>query len=204
MTVFGLVSSGSLMARPAHIHTQQIVTVARELFLEHGTTLSTAVIAQHLGISEGSIYRRFPTKADLLRRAMGLPDLGFCAAWHTRADTGEVSENLVEMCRAIVSHLREVIPRLQALRQCEAWESPHSQVQPEQSPPLRVRSALIRYLDLEVAAGRVDFADTELTARMLLGTLAHFVFLEHLGIESHDAEPLIERTVTFMLRRGAS
>ena len=202
MTVLGLVSSGSLMARPAHIHTQHIVTVARELFLEHGTTLSTAAIAQHLGISEGSIYRRFPTKADLLRHAMGLPDLGFCASWYTLAGTGDVSANLVEMCRAIVSHLREVIPRLQALRQCEAWESPHAQS--ELSPPVRMRSALIQYLDLEVAAERVNFADTELTARMVLGTLAHFVFLEHLGIESQDAEPLIERTVAFVLCRGAS
>ena len=192
------------MARPAHIQTQDIVTVARELFLQRGTALSTAAIAQHLGISEGSIYRRFPTKAALVRQAMGLPDLTFCAKWEQLASEGEVGTNLAQICRATMSHLREVIPRLQALQYCAESEIHRSVDTVPTSSPVRVRAALKRYLDAEVRAHRLDAMDTDVAARMVLGMLAHFVFLEHLGLEQADSEPLIERTVDFLLKGRAA
>ena len=59
------------MARPPSISNQQILDAARAVFLAHGLAkASTVDIARRAGVSEGSIFNRFPTKDDLFRAAM--------------------------------------------------------------------------------------------------------------------------------------
>ena len=54
------------MGRPAIVDTEDLLRVAREIFLAQGFAVPTATIARAAGISEGSIYKRFATKEDLI------------------------------------------------------------------------------------------------------------------------------------------
>ncbi len=45
----------------------RILEAARAVFAEHGLGVGIDVVARHAGVGVGTIYRRFPTKEDLLR-----------------------------------------------------------------------------------------------------------------------------------------
>jgi AcrR family transcriptional regulator len=74
---------------------QRIVTAACEVFAEHGLDVPMEDIAKHAGVGVGTLYRRYPSRADLIaaafetkmtayaeaaREALANPDpwLGFC------------------------------------------------------------------------------------------------------------------------------
>ncbi len=44
----------------------RLVIAAREMFAEHGVEVAMADIARHAGVSNGTLYNRFPTRQDLL------------------------------------------------------------------------------------------------------------------------------------------
>ena len=64
------------MARPTVIRNEAILQAARDVFLERGILATSAEVAQRAGVSEGSLFKRFKTKADLFRAAMGLDEIG--------------------------------------------------------------------------------------------------------------------------------
>lgn len=43
-----------------------LLTAAREMFAEHGIDVAMADIARHAGVSNGTLYNRFPTRDDLI------------------------------------------------------------------------------------------------------------------------------------------
>jgi AcrR family transcriptional regulator len=44
----------------------RVVTAARKMFAEHGIDVAMAEIARHAGVSNGTLYNRFPTRQDLI------------------------------------------------------------------------------------------------------------------------------------------
>ena len=59
------------MARPTVIRDEQILDAARIVFLERGVLATTAEVAQRAQVSEGSLFKRFKTKAEQIGRASG-------------------------------------------------------------------------------------------------------------------------------------
>ena len=60
------------MARTKKISDEQILEAARVVFAERGFAATTAQIATQAGISEGSIFRRWKSKDELLIDALEL------------------------------------------------------------------------------------------------------------------------------------
>ena len=61
------------MARPRTIDEADILRSAREVFMEQGARGSTREIARRLGVSEATLFKRYPTKVDLFLAAMTPP-----------------------------------------------------------------------------------------------------------------------------------
>ena len=59
--------------RPRSIDSEQLLTVAREVFLERGIRATTLEVAVRAGVSEGALFHRFKNKEGLFRAAMELP-----------------------------------------------------------------------------------------------------------------------------------
>ncbi len=55
----------SPVPRPRKIDDATILTAARPLFLEKGPGATTKEVAAHAGVSEGLLFQRYKTKADL-------------------------------------------------------------------------------------------------------------------------------------------
>jgi AcrR family transcriptional regulator len=165
------------MARPTSISTEHIVDVARRLFLEGGYGVSTSAIAGAAGISEGTIFKRFPTKEALFMAAMGLPKPTFLSELPSRVGSGDIRARLVELAFEMHAFYAQLMPRMMMMMSKGA-SSPMAHFDGmEVPPPVRILLAVRAYFEAEHAAGRMCCDRPELAARLFTGGIVHFVVL---------------------------
>ena len=198
------------MPRPVTISTEHIVECARAQFLEHGSSVPTSVIAQAAGISEGTIFKRFPTKMALFSAAMGLPEPDFLEALEGRAGRGVMRDQLCLLGREIYEFCADLMPRVMMVMSKgimpETMCTEDRRVLP---PPIRVIRGVQRYFVAEEALGRLRCQHSEMAARMFVGTIVHSVLLnlrvptanEHIMT---DRDTLIEHLVDTLLEGVAA
>ena len=69
------------MARPATIKDEEILRAAARCFSARGISATTAEVAERARISEGTIFHRFKSKAELFRGRHGHQADDFAAEW---------------------------------------------------------------------------------------------------------------------------
>lgn len=170
------------MARPRTIDPTRILQVARELFLERGCDVPTADIARAAGISEGSIFRRYPTKHDLFLAAMGLDRPRWTEGLAERAGQATVRENITQLVREGIAFFEEMLPRMMLVwSRREAAPTAEQQKIAHEGPRLALEK-LTHYFEAERALGRIAIATPEVTARMVLAAIANYAFFKTMGV----------------------
>lgn len=188
------------MGRPPHITTDQIVDAARELFLERGPAVTTAEIAERAQCSEGTIFRRFPTKEALFVRAIAsveLPD------WETllrpRDDQETIEARLHELAETVLQMMLQLMPRIMMMKSRLHLSPSEMFASLGASPPAEAIRRLTAYLESERRAGAIATGDPEVVARLFLGALHHYAFCEHAGI--NDLLPMPRESFLRQLAR---
>jgi AcrR family transcriptional regulator len=194
------------MARPVTIKDETIVAAAREVFLERGIAATTAEVAERAGVSEGSVFKRFKTKSDLFRAAMGnAPMPSFYEDLPHRVGQGDIDQALFTLGMEIVFFFQDLIPVVMM-----SWSNPGARGLPDMiagpnPPPVRAVKALAGYFEAEMRLGRLRRCDPEIVARTFLGALHHFAFFELLHLPDGElpigAETYV-RGVVAILRGG--
>jgi AcrR family transcriptional regulator len=160
------------MARPTSISNQQILDAARTVFLAHGfTKASTADIARRAGVSEGSIFNRFPTKDDLFSAAMDEAQPP-ALTLDRYIGQGDVRKNLVHITVESVHFLNGLLPKLM-LRWSERDLATDASVC---NRPREILRALTAFFKAEKALGRVD-GDPPIAARIFMGAVWNYCFM---------------------------
>ena len=179
------------MARTRTISDEQILEAAREVFFEEGIQGTTAEIARRAGISEGTIFRRFPTKQDLFLAAMGLSQGPvWIETLQELQGQGDLEANLIRIADEILDFFLILIPKMHLVLTCGANVSlPDVFEGPGEAPPLRALKAVMGFFLAEQKAGRMRATDPEILARMFLGSLHHWAFAEICGINDYMAMP---------------
>lgn len=179
------------MARPVTIRESDLLEAARFVFLEKGTQATTAQVAQRAGVSEGTLFKRFGTKADLFRAAMSLgerPEPPSFARIDELVGRADVEANLVMLGCDVIAFFERLMP-LWTLQ----WSNPRlagrlpEHLEAPNPPPLEAQRKLARYLDREVELGRVAIANTAAFARAFLGSMNAYVFFEMLARQGSQA-----------------
>ena len=183
------------MARPVSIKTETIIEAARQVFLERGIQATTAEVAERAGISEGTIFKRYKSKIDLFRAAMGqdLIDPTWTKRLSARVGHGAVDDNLFEIGMGIIAFFRELMPLMMM-----AWSNPAPNGLPgplagPNPPPMRALKLLTGFFEAEMRGGRLRKHDAEIVARTFLGGLNNFVFFEIL-YRANNELPLAAET----------
>ncbi len=177
------------MARPAHIREEELLAAAREVFLQQGIRATTADIAKHAGVSEGTLFKRFRSKEELFLAAMrdpddeeGMPDPIDLAA---RVGKASVEETLLELGRHLTDKFFILIPKMMMV-----WANsngangpfmPGKQPRIGGGPPpnaIRGIRMFAGYLEAEMRLGRISRHDPEIVARTFSGALWQYVFFE--------------------------
>lgn len=178
------------MARPVVIRDETIIQAAREIFLERGIQATTAEVALRAGVSEGSVFKRFKSKFELFRAAMGAEARpSWMEGLEARVGAGDVRENMTALALEIIEFFRRIMPIMMM-----GWSNPGPNGLPhfgDKTPlPIQAVKRLTAYFEAEMRLGRLRHHDPEVLARIFLGSLNSFVFLEVIQREHSDELPL--------------
>jgi len=167
------------VSRPVSIKNEAILGAARKVFLQHGYQAGTKKVAREAGVSEGSLFKHFKTKADLFMAAMET-DAGILS-WEEKlmksVGKGDVRKNLESAGMQILEHLEVMLPCVMMVRSSGITiAQPHRQDGSRVPHPIQRMYALANYFRAESKAGRLVIKNPEVQAQILFGTMAHYVF----------------------------
>lgn len=168
------------MARAHEVSTEEMLETARQCFLEHGPGVSTAVIAERLGVAQGTLFKRFGTKRELLLAALTPPEPPWVARLEAGPDDRDLRVQLEELARDVAIWFDRMVPCVAALH--ASGIPPDCLLAAEDLPrPVRAQRALAGWLSRARAQGRLGDGDPDAMAMALLGGLHLRAFLKHVG-----------------------
>ncbi len=171
--------------RPPVISSDELLEIARRVFLEQGIRATTAEVAHRAGVSEGTLFHRFKSKDALFREAMrfdpaATPEpLSDIAG---RAGQGELRETLVDVGTRMLAIGRVALPMMMM-----SWSNPGGEFSLEKLGDAGCRGRgyhqaflnLRDFFEREIAAGRLhERNQPEALARIFMGSLHHFCMTE--------------------------
>lgn len=168
------------MARNKTITDEEILAVARSLFLKEGAKASTRTIAKIAGISEAVIFQRFSTKEDLFFAAMILPSAQLEAIFNIQPGEKQVTANLISVSLQIVNYFREVMPVFLALVSHPSFNM-QTFLERHTMPGMQLNKKLAEYLNSEAQLGRIRKDNIVAAASVLLSHLHNLALSESIG-----------------------
>ena len=170
------------MARTRSISNEQILSAAREIFMEQGIEAKTSEIARHAGVSEGTIFARFKTKEALFIEAMAMPTTPpWMASLDDKVGKGALREQIEGQGNDMLAFFLELIPKM-SMAMSHSHEIRQKIMRQKASPPVVAIKRISSYFEREQRIGRLGPCDPEILARALMGALHHFAFAELHGI----------------------
>ena len=177
------------MARPRQVTDEQVLEVARAVFLEQGVQVPVSVIAGRLGVSDAAIFKRFGTKDDLIFAALLPPEQPvFLALLAAGPGPGDLRAQLVRLAEAIAATLQSMIPAMSVLRS-SGLDHRQAFTRYDVPPPVRAQQAIAAWLRVAQEQGRLSsHFDPGPTAMVIMGALHFRFFLCHVVLDS-EANP---------------
>src|SRR3954471_9463570 len=168
------------MARPTTISDERILEAARAVFLEHGIAATTAEVAKRAGVAEGSIFKRFATKAELFKAAMQIEfeDPDFIRTLISARDEEDPRETLFQVGLQAVGFFRRMMPLVMLQFGTGKKLGVPEQLLGPNAPPLRALNALAAFIERQIKSGRMRKHEPEIVARMMMGSIQSYVFFE--------------------------
>ncbi len=183
------------MPRKKTITDEEILAVARSLFLQEGAKASTRMLAKMVGISEAVIFQRFSTKEEIFFAAMVPPAAELDAIFGIQPGEKEVIANLKAIGLQIVGYFCEVMPIFLSLIAHPAFDLP-TFLQRHMLPGMQIIDRLTEYLNAEVELGRIQGSNVAATAAILLSHLHNLALSESIGAhQSIDLECAISDAI---------
>jgi AcrR family transcriptional regulator len=206
-----------LAARPRQISDDDILKVACECFLENGPVVSVQVIADRLGISQPTLFKRFNTKEELLVAAlMPKPDSLPVLNWlKDEPNPGPFLPQLEILISMLWKTIEIVFPKVSMLAMCGI---PHRQIQSriDKIPLLLVLEKVADWIAAAQRQGHIrKDGDPIIWAQMCMGPLqgrAALKFILHANLDDETDsryrqfknDKLFVRSTAEQLWRGMS
>lgn len=169
------------MARPRTVSDAEILEAARTIFLAQGGSASTGAIAEHVGLSQAALFKRFGTKRDLMLEALKPPaQPDFVTLLGDGPDPDRSTRDQVaEFAEAALRFFRQLVPRIMVLT--TSGLSPEDLFGTfEEPPPLVAQRRLAEWLEVAMEQGRVRRGDAFAVANLILAPMHMRAFSAHL------------------------
>ena len=145
------------MGRQKTISDEELLARAREVFVERGFAGSTREIARRAGVSEGVLFQRHATKADLFFAAMALPSVDLQALFDARFDSAR--DQLASVTAAMIDYFRDSMPVLLPLLSPPVFEVEEFSRRHPDSPFGALRRGLVAFFARERESRRIGPVD---------------------------------------------
>ena len=202
------------MGRTARVNRGQVLSAAREAFVERGYEGATlADIAGRIGVSAAALLRHAPTKRDLFVACMGEGEpetmpLAFLEEMDGSEDPRRVLRRAAEtIVPFLESKMRQIVARWVYFKRVPGVGRMPLPFDPaaRPTPPQKNLKYLEGYMRRAARRGRLRIDDPSAAALSFLATLHSYVFLQHVMEVLEKPMPL-ERyleTVLDIWTRGA-
>jgi AcrR family transcriptional regulator len=168
-----------MMARPPKITTEEIIAVARQVFLEQGAGASTLIIAERAGISEAAIFKRFGTKQALFLASMGISDNHpWISVLSQGMPTAAIRMDLIEICSQILEFYQDVMPRVMMMMNQGKMSFPPPILEP---PPIRDTQLMAGYLERAIYKGYIKPCNAITVAHAIVGGINSYVIMQNMS-----------------------
>jgi len=187
-----------------------ILDAATGLFLEHGyDRTSLARVAESAGVSKATLFKQFPTKAELFEATV-LAAGDAPAGELVDPPTGDFRAGLTALGIAYVELLNR--PRMEDLIRAVIAESqrfPELRERTFNFGTLPVFAALGRYLRAENAVGSANVDDPDVAAAQFLGMISTVVFWPRLvhgnwSLTEEETRKVVDESVRTIVARYAA
>lgn len=179
-------SSARPRGRPRLISDEQLLAVAREVFLERGIQATTGEVAKRAGVSEGTIFHRFGSKDALFRAAMrvdpsAMPNI---VAELAERVTGDLASRLRGFAQGMLEIGRVAVPVLMM-----SWSNPTGEYRLEKildraDGYRNVLRLVCTFFERELDNRKDSRVNAEILARIFMGSLHHYCMAHLLGVVS--------------------
>lgn len=190
------------MGRKKTIADSALLAVAREVFVERGFGASTREIAKRAGVSEGVLFQRYSTKADLFFAAMVLPPADVQRLFQKRRRDPDMPAVIEKITLELLDYFRRTIPVLLPLMMHPAFRFEEFGRRHPDSPMLALRRDLMGFLAVQRQEGRIGDIDPGGAALLLIATAHSIAFFERLGAHEGRFPPEIVRRTVRCLWQG--
>ncbi len=182
------------MARTKTVSDEDLLEAARAVFLERGFGASTKDIARGAGVSEGVLFQRYDTKAELFFAAMSLPAADLGALLRSPGANG--LRGLEAVAGALIEYFRSSMPVLLALTTRPGVRFEEFARRHPDSPLDTLRREVVAFLVRERQADRLADVDPGGAALMVFGLAVSVAFFEALGAhEGRMPDSVVSRAV---------
>jgi AcrR family transcriptional regulator len=162
---------------------ERILDAARQVIEERGAArMTTKEIARAAGVAEGTLFKYFDRKDDLLLAAVQAHVPAFVAVVQPeQAGTHPLNEQLQIIVQAAITYYAQLIPLTIALFCDAAVLARHREwMQVQQAGPQAIYEAVAAYIAAEQRLGRLDAQHDEMSvAALVLGPAYQYAFLRY-------------------------
>lgn len=170
------------MGRKKIIQDDELLAFAREVFVENGIGVSTKEVARRAGISEATIFQRYPTKADLFFASMVLPPLDVEALLDESPTNGDVCGHLEKIALGMLDYFREIMPILLLLVTHTSFDFEEFSRRETNAPLVGLRTGLVAYLQRQRELGAISSVNIGTTVMNLVSSVHSLALFERLGV----------------------
>jgi len=190
------------MGRRKRIEDDELLAIARDVFVADGFGASTREIARRAEVSEAILFQRFRTKPELFFAAMvpPAPDIEAILA-APQAEIGP-SVQLEEIAVRMLEYFREMTPVLLPLIAHPGFDYEEFTRRNPEAPLNRLVEALLRWLGEREGAGASEKRSADIAAMTLVTSLMSLAMLERMGVHGGETDEATVRDVARLVWRG--
>ena len=166
--------------RPKKITDIDMLLGTRTCIMKYGVSVSTQTIADELGVSQATIFKRFGTKDVLITKALLQPivEHRIFDDLQSLSLHNEVVTELSSFCLSLLLFFEEALPNIVMIRST-GCNFP-SILQGDDAPPMIMRSKLTAWFEKLQQMGRIRKSPAENLALAIIGAMQHRAFRLHI------------------------
>lgn len=190
------------MGRTKTVTDAELLAAARALFVEQGFGASTKEIARRAGVSEGVLFQRYGTKADLFFAAMVPPPADIRQLFERHRNDADTPGALGKIMTGLIDYFRSMVPVLLPLMTHPAFRFDDFARRHPNSGFLVLQRELTGFLAEKRNQGHTSGADSGAAALLLIATAHSIAIFERLGAHGGALPRSVVRQAVLCLWEG--
>lgn len=166
--------------RPKKTTDSELLTAIYRCLIKHGITSSSKFIADEVGVSQATLFKRFGTKEAIIQRALLTPIAGhkIFALIQKEPSKDSPVEQIEKLLLSLLHFFEEVVPSMMMLR--SKGGALHSIWKGDNSPPVVMRKMLTQWVERLQTMHHLRKIPADSIAFAMLGSAQHLAIRKHI------------------------